>query len=193
MLIRPAGEDDAPAIAEVQVVAWRHAYAGMMPQAFLDAMDPARRALGWRRALSAPGNAMIDVVVSPSGQVIGFCVYGPSGDGDALPATGELVAINLLPAAWRRGLGERMMRRFLAAAAERRWHALTLWVLAANERARAFYEAQGFRADGTTRVDSQLTGQALHLLRYRRPADPPGATDEASAACPPQAGLRPTR
>ncbi|MFL6715611.1 MAG: GNAT family N-acetyltransferase [Burkholderiaceae bacterium] len=186
MSIRSAVEDDAFAIARVQILAWRQAYAGMMPQAFLDRMDSVRRVTSWRRSLSAPAAMATDVVLDPAGQIVGFCVYGPSRDDDAAIGTGELVAINLLPAHWRRGLGRTMMARLLAAAAARRWQLLTLWVLEANMQARRFYEAHGFAADGASKVDSRLTGAPLPLLRYRRSlAMPPAGA--------PQAGLRPTR
>nr|WP_217346190.1 GNAT family N-acetyltransferase [Noviherbaspirillum sp. L7-7A]MBV0880580.1 GNAT family N-acetyltransferase [Noviherbaspirillum sp. L7-7A] len=168
MSMRPAVEDDAYAIARVQILAWRQAYAGMMPQAFLDRMDSVRRVTGWRRALSAPGAMATDVVLGQAGEIIGFFVYGPSRDADAAVGTGELVAINLLPAHWRQGLGRVMMTRLLTVAAERRWQAVTLWVLEANMQARRFYEAHGFEADGASQVDANLTGTPLHLVRYRR-------------------------
>jgi GNAT superfamily N-acetyltransferase len=178
MSIRSAVEDDAYAIARVQILAWRQAYAGLMPQSFLDRMDSVRRVTSWRRALGAPAAGITDVVLDPAGEIIGFFVYGPSRDADATVGTGELVAINLLPSHWRQGLGRSMMGRLLAVAAERRWQALTLWVLEANMQARRFYEAHGFEADGASQVDVRLTGAPLHLLRYRRrlalpPADEP--------------------
>jgi len=174
MLIRSAVEEDASAIARIQVLAWRQAYAGMMPQDFLDRMDSGRRVSSWQRALSAQAPMATDVALGPAGGVVGFCVYGPSRDAGAAAATGELVAINLLPDHWRCGLGRMMMARLLAVAAERRWQALTLWVLEANMRARQFYEAHGFAADGARQVDLKLTGVPLHLLRYRHlPAMPP--------------------
>lgn len=170
MLIRCAVEEDAAAIARIQVLAWRQAYAGMMPQDFLDRMDSVRRVTSWRRALSGQGVGATDVVAGPDGEIVGFCVYGASRDADADAAAGigELVAINLLPARWRCGLGRMMMDRLLTVASERRWQALTLWVLEANMRARRFYEAHGFAADGARQVDLKLTGAPLHMLRYRR-------------------------
>lgn len=168
MQIRPATKTDASAIVQIQVQAWRAAYAGLIPQDFLDRMDSERRLAGWRRVLSEPGGMATDVALGHGDEVIGFCVHGPSRDADAHAGVGELVAINLLPMHWRHGLGSMMMARLLAVAAERRWQALTLWVLEANAPARRFYQAQGFEADGARRVDMQLTGTPLHLVRYRR-------------------------
>jgi hypothetical protein len=59
------------------------------------------------------------------------------------------------------------MERLLTIASERRWQALTLWVMASNMQARRFYEAHGFEADGASQIDLKLTGAPLHLLRYR--------------------------
>jgi len=44
---------------------------------------------------------------------------------------------------------------------------VTLWVLDTNARARRFYEAAGFRADGALKVDDGR-GFPLSEVRYRR-------------------------
>lgn len=43
----------------------------------------------------------------------------------------------------------------------------TLWVLATNVRARRFYEAAGWRPDGSSKVDSSR-GFPLDEVRYER-------------------------
>jgi len=43
---RVAWADDAPAIAAVQVRAWRASYAGLLPDDVLGALDPAELAAG---------------------------------------------------------------------------------------------------------------------------------------------------
>jgi len=55
-------------------------------------------------------------------------------------------------------------------------HATTLrpdgmqfWVFQQNERARRFYEAQGWCPDGAERIETELTGSPLHEVRYRLP------------------------
>jgi len=168
MFIRAAEENDASSIAAVQVAAWRKAYAGMLPQSFLDGMSAEKRAPMWRRSLSVVGAGVTDVVMDEAGELVGFCVYGPSRDADAVPGTGELVAINLLPRAWRSGFGRAMCLRILAHARQEEWHAVTLWVLDANVQAQAFYASLGFGPDGAEKQDLKLTGAALRLLRYRR-------------------------
>ena len=42
----------------------------------------------------------------------------------------------------------------------------TLWVLATNERARRFYEREGWRADGLT-THEHVDGELRPTMRYR--------------------------
>ncbi|MBK4737237.1 GNAT family N-acetyltransferase [Noviherbaspirillum pedocola] len=168
MRLRRAGAGDAEAIVGVQVAAWRAAYAGLMPQDFLDAMDHPRRLESWRRALSMSGPQVFTVAEDESGTVAGFCVCGPSRDADANSSIGEIIALNVLPSAWRQGIGRLLCEDVIALAPERGWQTLTLWVLRDNARARSAYARIGFEADGTRKVETALTGTPLVELRYRR-------------------------
>ena len=51
--------------------------------------------------------------------------------------------------------------------AEAGFHQATLWVLDTNVRARRFYEAAGWSADGTVKRDERL-GFPIREVRYRR-------------------------
>ena len=55
MDIRAARMQDAPEIAVVHVRSWQAAYRGLLPQAYLDGLDPAQRIGRWERSLSAAG------------------------------------------------------------------------------------------------------------------------------------------
>jgi hypothetical protein len=55
MDIRPARLEDVPEIAVVHVRSWQAAYQGLLPQAYLDGLDPGQRIGQWERALSAAG------------------------------------------------------------------------------------------------------------------------------------------
>lgn len=168
MTIRLATVADANSIAAIHIAAWRMAYAEHMPADFLKALTVEDRTEAWKHALEAPGPG-ITIVLEQAQQVIGFCVYGPSRDADALPnSTGELLAINLHPLYWRRGLGTTMCQYVLADGEKRKWQSLSLWVLTKNLSARRFYEGLGFVWDGTERTDASLIGTPLHEVRYRR-------------------------
>jgi ribosomal protein S18 acetylase RimI-like enzyme len=43
-----------------------------------------------------------------------------------------------------------------------------LWVLRGNEQAIRFYEAEGFVADGGSKVKRRADGTEMQVVRYRR-------------------------
>ena len=96
---RVAWADDAPAIAAVQVRAWRTSYAELLPAEVLDALDADDIADGWREALRRPDDARNRVLVALERNLVtGFVVTGPAGDPDCDPvATGELTDLTVDP------------------------------------------------------------------------------------------------
>jgi len=93
------------------------------------------------------------VVAERDGVIVGFASMAASGDDDATGSTGELRAIYILEDVAGLGVGARLLERAQNALRERGFVRATLWVLDANERARAFYERHGWRPDGTVRVE----------------------------------------
>jgi ribosomal protein S18 acetylase RimI-like enzyme len=164
-LCRDAVLADSPAIVQVWIDAWQTAYAGLMPESFLSNLD-AQAAL--ERCETALRTGHPSLVVELDGGVVGFSTYGPTRDADN-PQAGEVMAINLSPACWRRGIGKILLAETVERLRRRNFPEATLWVLVANARARAFYEAQGWRADGHAKHDAKLTGFPLHEVRYRLP------------------------
>jgi ribosomal protein S18 acetylase RimI-like enzyme len=170
MQIRTAVEQDAAQIADVHVRSWQGAYRGLMPQEYLDGLDPARRAEMWARATSRADGTRSGVLVAQDQTAIrAFVSFGPTRDDDQDPEqTGEISAIYAAPAAWGTGCGRDLMAAALEILAAAGYRQVTLWVLDTNERARRFYEAAGFHPDGAEQVDER-EGFALNELRYRRP------------------------
>jgi GNAT superfamily N-acetyltransferase len=109
--IRPARVEDAPQIAVVHVQSWQGAYRGLLPQTYLDGLDPAQRVGRWERRLSEADWTRAGILVADSGgSLLGFVDYSPSRDGDADPdRVGEIHAIYLVPAAWGKWIGRRLM------------------------------------------------------------------------------------
>jgi hypothetical protein len=66
-LVRPAVLQDAPAIAAVHVATWRDAYAGLLPDDFLDGLDVDQRAERWRGRLAALPAGLFVLVVELDG------------------------------------------------------------------------------------------------------------------------------
>ncbi|MST32110.1 GNAT family N-acetyltransferase [Acidimicrobiaceae bacterium USS-CC1] len=163
--MRAALPDDAERIGLAHVRSWQAAYAGHFPQEFLDGLDPARRAEGWRRRLegSLPDREALLVAETSTG-IAGFASVGPCRDDEI--GAGGLYAIYLLPEVWGHGLGRQLMVASLEAPGRFDFDEATLWVLTGNGRARRFYEAGGWQVDGATKVD-EGPGFPIAEVRYR--------------------------
>ncbi len=164
----PAGPSDADAIGEVHVEGWRAAYRGQLPDVLLDGLSVEDRRAGWRRRLVQPTRSAVWVAIL-SDRVVGFASSGPARDADLDPTrVAELHALYLLPGCWGRGIGFALHGAVLARARADAREALSLWVLRGNARGRAFYERQGWRADGAEQR-KPFRDVLLDEVRYRRP------------------------
>ncbi|MDP1877431.1 MAG: GNAT family N-acetyltransferase [Actinomycetota bacterium] len=166
--VRAATAEDAEGIARVHVSSWQAAYAGLVPQAQLDALSWEARLTRWSAQLDDAGDPGYRTLVAldGTGTVVAFATFGPARDAD-LGALGsyEVLAIYAVPDVWGRGVG-----RALLAAVEDALPPdvdVVLWVLSGNTRGRAFYERSGFVADGTVKVED-VGGAPLEEMRYRR-------------------------
>ncbi|HEY3461529.1 MAG TPA: GNAT family N-acetyltransferase, partial [Casimicrobiaceae bacterium] len=72
IVIRPATAADASAIARVRIDTWRTAYRGLVPDAYLDAMDVEQSVALWQRVLDADAPNASVFVADHAGEVIGF-------------------------------------------------------------------------------------------------------------------------
>ncbi len=165
-IIRHGRPSDWRGAARINVAGWRYAYRGAMDDAFLDAMDPDEWS-GWRaRRYGNPLPGVAHLVELSDGDLVGYGDIGPSRSEDDT-VTGELYAIYLDPDCIGTGLGRpliRAARRTLEVLGHRR---AELWVLDSNERARRFYEADGWRHDGEVKVEA-MGGAEIVEARYTR-------------------------
>lgn len=159
--MRAATPADADAIESIRVRAWRAAYRHVFPPAELDSMqvDGTR----WRERLSGPPAGWAILVADRDDEVIGFTALGPSRDGAPV---GELYAIYVDPDAWSTGAGRALIRATEEVLAEE-FEEATLWVLEENPRARRFYEAFGWTADGGRQLFERY-GVRAPEVRYRK-------------------------
>lgn len=152
-------------MAEVHVRSWRVAYRGQMPDAFLDGLDASQRAVWWKQVVVDPNVTVLVSVLADT--IVGFCSFLACRDDDAASGTCELATLYVDPSHWRSGSGTALVERAVDTARTHGFLTLSLWVVATNERARAFYEARGFVADGHAKTHARL-GIPLHEVRYRR-------------------------
>ncbi|MEU4422156.1 GNAT family N-acetyltransferase [Actinoplanes sp. NPDC024001] len=168
MIVRSATVADAEALAVVQTRTSREVYRGVMPAEYLDRLDPSRRRQVWRQLIESdrfPAGTL--VVEDRDDGVVGFINVAPSGDADAdAGLVGEVRAVYVLPEHWGRGAGRLLMEAGLRRLADAGCRQVILWVLEANERARRFYEAAGWRTDGASTTDDSR-GVPLTAIRYR--------------------------
>lgn len=166
--VRVANADDAAAVAGVHVDTTRETYRGLFPREHLDRIDPERRRRVWERHLrtdQAPTGTL--VAEDPADGVVGFVHVSPSRDADTDPRrVGEIQAVYVRPSHWGRGAGRLLMAAGLRRLGEAGFGEVMLWVLEGNARARRFYEAGGWRADGAFRIDGSR-GVTVTEIRYR--------------------------
>ncbi len=166
--IRRATMADAVPITEAHVCSWQRAYRGLIPQDYLDGLEPAQRVARWEENLTLVDWSAGGVLVAEDRSgVAGFASFGPTRDDDDRRLVGEIMAIYLAPYAWGKGFGRELMAAAVGALAAMGYGLAMLWVLDGNERARRFYDAAGFQPDGAVKEDRSY-GFVLNEVRYRR-------------------------
>lgn len=161
--IREATSGDEQNIARVHIAAWRVANAGIMPATTLDALNVEECSASWRSRFEDPENVVY--VAELEGEIAGFGCLSPSRDDE--PRVAEIQSLYLHPEHWRRGGGDRLLSRLMRCAREQDYEQVTLWVLSANERARAFYKSTGFTGGDTRKTDCGFCEIPLDQVRYR--------------------------
>jgi ribosomal protein S18 acetylase RimI-like enzyme len=196
--LREARRGDELRVAELHVRSWQEAYGGLMPAEFLAALEPRDRAGRYRFEAGEGPTTVLAVDLgeagaeggdggdpsltnnrevrsgsppSPGEALVGFVTFGGSRDEDAR-GLGEVYALYVDPDSHRGGVG-----RMLIAEARRRLAAdgfpeAILWVLQGNDRARSFYEREGWSPDGTTREENPYD-IVSNVARFRRKLDGP--------------------
>ena len=181
LTIRPATPNDAQSIARIRVQGWRFAYQGLISQDYLDSLSAAEDTERMRGYLSqlpqnSPPSRSASVQGSGDGEkrsfmlavrddaVLGFCRFSAAPDKDdraerAVPGgtlNGRLHSLYIDPGALGQGIGHALMSHALSTFAAWGCERATLWVLEGNSRAISFYERQGWRCTGATKVDQSF-------------------------------------
>ena len=150
LTIRNAILRDALAIATIQVEASRAAYQHIFPPAS-STLTVQDRIPVWEAFIANIECQQCILVAERSEDVCGYVHLGRCRDHDQTSGTGELYSIYVASNAWRSGIGRSLLQAGTAHLAKAGFETATLWVLAANEGARRFYERYGWWCDGTER------------------------------------------
>jgi ribosomal protein S18 acetylase RimI-like enzyme len=127
-------------------------------------MSADRREIAWRESI-ARGSPELWVADRQS-DIAGWVAFGRSRDADAAPTVGEVVAIYVSPHQWSAGIGRKLWYTARARLVERKFAAVTLWVLEENQRAIRFYRAAGFAPDLASRREINIGGKNLWEVRF---------------------------
>lgn len=166
--IREAAPTDAAGFARSQISAWRAAYEGILPAAYLAGMDVERLTAGWERRLAGGEAGVRQLALCADGDVVGWSGFGTPRD-DVGDGVGELHAINVRPDYRSRGFGSALFSSSVRELAAMGYTGGYLWVAGGNARALTFYARHGWVTDGATTEDDRFD-PPLHELRVVRPA-----------------------
>jgi GNAT superfamily N-acetyltransferase len=172
MHLRAARPEDSAEVAGVHIRAWQAAYRGLLPDDYLDALRVEERAARYSFGSLDPV-APRTVIATEGGVIRGFASAGPSRDQDT-GDVGELYALYVDPPYWSTGVGRVLMSNALESLRALDFDEAILWLLVGNGRAEQFYRADGWWADGTSRVEG-VWGVEAHVLRCRRELSSPAA------------------
>ena len=160
---RLAQSTDARAIAEINVRAWQKAYKGLLPDALLDKLSVDGAAKGWQAHIES---GVIIWLLEFDGVVRGFASIGKSLDKDAEQDVAELFTIYIEPEYVGMHLGSELIHAALNDLRHSQFRQCTVWFLAGNDQAQAFYERIGFIKDNVEKHE-MLNGIEMHQIRYR--------------------------
>ncbi len=157
--IRAPRPDEAEAIADLHLRTWSEAYEGKFPPSAWGIEARVQRLAMWESICREPGPRFRAAVVESSGELIGFAGVGQSMD-EPPPREKQLWFIYLLERAHGSGAAQSLLDDVLGD------DPASLWVLADNPRARAFYRRNGFREDGTSHPTGYAdAGDEIRMLR----------------------------
>lgn len=145
--IRRPRPDEAEALADLHLRSWEETYAGQFPPSAWGADARAQRIRMWTAICTETRPDWRTAVAELDGEVVGIAHSGVDEEGIRL-----LWLIYLLTSAHGSGAGQALLDAVIGD------EPATLWVLDENPRARAFYERNGFRADGQSKPTGFETG-----------------------------------
>ncbi|MFZ0666928.1 MAG: GNAT family N-acetyltransferase [Acidimicrobiales bacterium] len=173
MILRYAEPSEALAVATVHVRSWQSAYAGLLPEDYLNGLKPQERAERYTFHNRGPERGETMVAVGDDDEICGFATYGPTPDSQSDGRSGQLYALYVDPDHWRHGVGRLLITDVHERLTAFGFDEALLWVLVGNTRAENFYRSMGWKSDGIRRND-EVWGTPVEELRYRRTLKPAG-------------------
>ncbi len=151
--VRVAWAADAPAVARLQVRAWRELYADLLPPEVLDRLPVESFTSAWEKSIARPAEARQRVLVAlDRATVRGFAATAPATDSDAHPAKdAEVTEFVVDPEQRNAGHGSRLLHAAVDTLRSDGFARATYWLGSTVDDLRAFLVDQGWAPDGAHR------------------------------------------
>ena len=146
--LRHATPDDLSGVLGVFLGCWRESYRGILADRAIAEMTDERAEALWRRVLASSEGAVL--VATRDGSIVGLTRYA------VVEGEGAVHSLYVDPRAHGGGIGKALLEAASDALRAAGTSAAALWVFAANAPSIAFYEARGWRPDGTTRTQAEF-------------------------------------
>ena len=129
--------DNLLEISNIYESSWKYAYRDIIPQDYLDSIPTGR----WANSINR--NGINNLVVIENELIIGTASFCKSR-WEQYSNYGEIVSIYFLPAYMGKGYGQHLLKKCIEELNGLGYDNILLWVLEENQRARRFYEKNGF-------------------------------------------------
>ncbi|MBP1693939.1 MAG: family N-acetyltransferase [Chloroflexi bacterium] len=141
MIIRPASYADSAMLAQIQVDSYRNAYAGILPQTYLENFDYDEQTQDWQDLLLSERAFILLVAEDENGWILGYTL-GHAGSDGFEGYDSVLDALHVQRSEQRQGVGRSLIGGMATRLAAGGASSIMCWVLLQNP-ARALYERLG--------------------------------------------------
>ena len=141
--LRKMKPSDAAGVAEIQIQCWRKAYAGIIPDKYLAAMDVGTKSKTLENGLTLNAD-VIRLVALEKNNLLGFIAGLENRSASFYPdVTSEAWSIYVHPDHWKKGIGKVLIQGFMEEMKKMNKKSMLVWALEENMIGRGFYEAMG--------------------------------------------------
>lgn len=159
IIVRDARRTEIPALAKIQCMAWRAAFADIITRRTMEKYTDAEHCRHMLERIYDSGAGHM-YIAGVDGKACGTLFWRPKDS-----RTVEIAALHALRRVWGAGVGQALMDKALTDIFNEGYFSAELWVFKENIRARKFYEKNGFTLTGGERISDY--DRALEL-QYRR-------------------------
>ena len=166
---RLAWPQDAEAIADVQIAAWRRSYTGVLPDDVLAGLDRASLVNAWRQEIARPAEARQRILVAlEETTVVAYVLTAPATDPDCDPSVdGEVDDLTVHNDHEHSGHGSRLLHAAVETLRADGFRRAVVWLTSTDDARRAFLIESGWAPDGAHRT-LDLNGDGAVLVRQVR-------------------------